>query len=105
MKLSDLPGMKGKWIKKEELESPTTYTIKSIGVEDVGPEEDRASKTVIYFEEEEERGWLPNKTCLVILGQKLGGDTDTWTGQKVTLYHDKNVRFSGKRVGGIMVQD
>ncbi len=101
MKLSDLPGMKGKWIKKEELDQPLRVKIVSVKVEEVG--EEKEPKAVVMFDND--RGWIPNKTCLITAGAFLGDDTDTWAGKVIELYRDENVRYAGKKVGGIAVRE
>jgi hypothetical protein len=52
---------------------------------------------------EEDRGLTLNKSryedATNIFGDK---NTDSWLGKKITLAYDPNIKFGGKRVGGIV---
>lgn len=43
-----------------------------------------------------------NRRALV---RMFGANTQTWRGQTIYLYHDPDVRFGGKAVGGIRIKD
>lgn len=83
-------------------EAPRTLTIKIVADEEVGPEDRREKKPVMRFEEDD-RGLTMNKTryedATTFFGSK---DTDVWIGKKITLAYDPNIKFGGKRVGGIV---
>ena len=46
-----------------------------------------------------------NSTNGEAIAEIAGGDTEEeWAGTQIILYHDPNVSFAGKRVGGIRVR-
>jgi hypothetical protein len=78
------------------------YTIQDAVKENVAPEDKpEEQKWVVYFHETE-TGVVLNSTRLGQLTEIFGSnDSDDWKGQKVTLYCDPDIRFGGKKVGGV----
>lgn len=92
------PYLKAKDIQKK---GPFEYTISAVKAETVGRGEDAEEKLVLYFKETKQ-GLVLNKTNLGILTELFDSDdSDDFIGKKVAVTHDPNVRYGGKRVGGV----
>lgn len=92
------------YLKHEDLNGRhVAVTIERVVVETVGQGEDKETKPVLYFRNGS-KGMTLNKTNAETITELLGTDeTDEWIGKRVVLYHDKNVMFGGKKVGGIRI--
>ena len=95
---------KSKWLKKEDIaqldEDQRRTTVEAIVEEQVGD----GSKPVAYFKGID-KGWAINMTGLEALSEIAGSeDTEDFIGAYVELYVDPDVRYSGKRVGGIKLK-
>lgn len=100
--MPDFSNKFGAFLKADDVkEASRTLTIKSVAEEEVGPEDRREPKIVMRFTEDD-RGLTLNKTryedATALFGSK---NTDAWIGKQITLAYDPNVKFGGKRVGGI----
>lgn len=94
-----------KFLKKEDCNPPLLLTIKETTEENVAkegaPEELR---WCLHFLEVD-KPMVLNSTNGQIIAHFTGKDnTDDWAGTKVVLYHDPNVSFGGKLIGGIRVR-
>lgn len=94
-----------KFLKKEDCNPPILVTIDGCSEENVAkegaPEE---MKWCLHFRETD-KPMVLNSTNGQIIAQITGNDdTDNWTGWKIVLYHDLNVSFGGKLIGGIRVR-
>lgn len=47
---------------------------------------------------------LNKSNCQSLIELFASDDSDTWVGKSFELYHDPNVSFGGKRVGGLRVR-
>ncbi|MEP6388496.1 MAG: hypothetical protein ABJ056_01120 [Halioglobus sp.] len=90
----------GKFKKAADYPTPVTETIKVVYKELVGQERDE--KLVCYFEGEDQRGLVLNKTNAMSMAGMYGDDTDEWKGKKVDLYATQ-VPFGTKIVDSIRV--
>lgn len=52
----------------------------------------------------EAKVWRPPLTVLRIIMAAWGDESDVWVGRRVLLFHDPEVAYGGKRVGGIRIQ-
>lgn len=82
-------------------------TIASVEIEEIG--QDKEEKPVLYFEELE-LGMVLNKTNITRLEEMSiarGGtrDSDDWIGMRVQMYHDPEIAYAGKRVGGLRFRE
>jgi hypothetical protein len=94
-----------KFLRKEDCGPGILVTVESVHQENVAkegaPEE---MKWVMKFTEYE-KPLVLNSTNGQIIAQITGSDdSDGWTGAKLVLYHDPNVSFGGKLIGGIRVR-
>jgi hypothetical protein len=97
--------MAGKYLKKEDCDPPTLVTIDRFEEENVAREDQpQDMKWVMYFKDNE-KGLVMNSTNLQLAAIAFGTqETDEWIGRSLVLYHDPNVSFGGKLVGGIRVR-
>lgn len=95
---------KGNYLKQADLGGKRiAVTIDRVAVEDVGGDNGKEEKPVLYFRGHE-RGLVLNRTNADEITAIVGDpETDRWAGAKVVLYVDPNVKYAGKRVGGIRV--
>lgn len=95
---------KSKWLKKEDVaeldEGQRLTTVEAILEEQVGDD----IKPVIYFKGIE-KAWAANMTGLEALAEMSGSqDTEDFVGIRIEIYVDPDVRYGGKRVGGIKLR-
>lgn len=97
--------MAGKYIKKEDCEPPVLATIERFEQENVARDDQPEDmKWVMYFSDNE-KGLVMNSTNLQLAAIAFGTqETDEWIGRQLVLYHDPNVSFGGKLVGGVRVR-
>jgi hypothetical protein len=97
--------MAGKYLKKEDCDPPMLVTIDRFEEENVAREDQPTDmKWVMYFKDNE-KGLVMNSTNLQLAAIAFGTqETDEWIGRSLVLYHDPNVSFGGKLVGGIRVR-
>ncbi len=100
-KVSDM--ITSKYLRKEDFEDEAICTIKGVKLEDLGKDEAKEERWILYFREQQ-KGMVLNVTTIRVLEQAFGGDTDQWIGNKVMVYVDPNVSFGGKVVGGLRLR-
>lgn len=91
-----------KFIQKSDVERGALVTIAKITEEDVSMEDQPEKiKYVISFQEDF-KPWVPGIESLEDISHIAGtGDVDFWPGTLLVLLVDPDVRFGGKKVGGI----
>jgi hypothetical protein len=98
MKLDDM--YPSRWLKATDVARPVLATIKSIGVEDIGDDE---QKPVMHF-----AGTLKplivNRTNALTISQLYGEDTAGWLGKPIVLFSAK-VQFQSRLVDAIRVRE
>lgn len=94
-----------KFLKYQDLDGQDwVFTIASYKKEDLGKDEKKEKKWVLYFQEME-KGFALNATNGKIISKVLGTDEmDEWVGQKITLYEKDDIEFAGETVSGIRVR-
>jgi len=96
--------MSGKFLSKEDVETPILVTITEVRQDDVSMENEPSKmKWTMGFKENDKRLVL-NNTNISLLGGFLGDDTDQWHNRQIVLFNDPTVMFGGKAVGGIRVR-
>jgi hypothetical protein len=91
----------GKFMVKEDFETPRVLTVKGVRFEDVQNEE----QPVCYFDDET-KGLVLNKTNWEILEHISGEpDSDNWKGTVVEAWVDPTVSYGGKRTGGTRLRE
>ena len=91
-----------KFIQKSDVERGALVTIDKITEENVAPEyQAEERKYVIHFKEDY-KPWAPGIEVLEIIREIAGtGNVDDWSGTKLVLFVDPDVKFGRKKVGGI----
>ena len=91
-----------KYLRKEDCKAGVLLTIESVGQENLAKDGEREDlHWCVYFEE------TPKPLVLnAINGQLIAlitgsEESDDWIGHQVVLYHDPNVSYAGKLIGGI----
>lgn len=100
--MPDLSSFFAKFLKAEDLkEGPRTLTIKNVDRQEVGKDDKKEMKLVMSFVEDDRGVTLGSDRyaqATEIFGSK---NTDIWLNKKIQLVFDPNVKYAGKRVGGI----
>lgn len=100
MDIDKLAPANSKYLKKEQFETPTVLTIRSVAVEVMT---DGQTKAILYFQELP-KGIVLNATKKALLKTSFGGEVDGWVGRKVRLSLDPNVMMGTQMVGGIKLE-
>jgi hypothetical protein len=94
-----------KFLKKEDCEPAILVTITGCHEENVAKQGAEPEMKWCLTFEEHTKPFVLNSTNAQIIAKFTGeDDTDNWIGQKVVLYHDPNISFGNKIVGGIRVR-
>lgn len=97
--------LESKFLKKEDVDPPVLATIAGIKRVNVAKEGAEPEMKWSATFEQLDKPLVLNSTNLQIIASVCGSDdSDEWTGHKIVLYHDPNVSFGGKLVGGIRVR-
>lgn len=101
MKVKDM--IESKYLRKEDFDEDMICTIKGLKLEDLGKDEKKEERWIIYFREQQ-KGMVLNVTSIRVLESAFGDESDVWVGKKVTVYVDPNVSFQGRVVGGLRLR-
>ena len=106
VKLKDVTKVQNRrFLKKADLSKELRLTIGEVLEEDVALE-DAAEKLrfVVYFLEIEKDLILKWNLAKAIESVTGSSDMDSWAGQHIVVYHDPDVCYQGRKVGGIRVR-
>ena len=96
------------WLASEDLlgKDPVEVVIKSVHRHrDVEFEAGRTEQVVYSLEfEKASKQLVLNSTNRKTLVAKFGANVKDWSGKKITLYVDTNVRMMGKKVCGVRIK-
>jgi len=93
-----------KFLGKHDCDPEITLTIDRVALEQVSSPEGAEEKYVVHFAGPE-KPWVLNWSNAQTLAQQFGeDDMGQWAGGQVTLYHEPNISFGTKLVGGIRVR-
>lgn len=102
-RISDL--FQSKYLKVADLQQgqalPINVRISHIAQEDVGTDDKREIKPILYFRGKD-RGLVLNKTNALELAQLLGDDTDAWTDRVVGLTIERTT-YKGQPTQGLRI--
>jgi len=93
-----------KWLRKEDVLQPIRATIARVTMTDVGTDEEPQQKPAMWFNE----GVAPmtiNSGNWDTLEGLYGDDSDLWLGKVIEIYVDPDVKYAGRRVGGIRLRE
>ena len=101
-KLSEM--LPSRFLKKDDVPQPMLLTIGDLEQVNVAPQGQPEEKKWTMSFPELDKPLVLNSTNMHVIGQIYGDDTDGWLGQKIVIYHDPNVSFGGKLVGGLRLR-
>ena len=79
-----------------------TLTIKGCQLENVAPEDKPEEKKWVVYFNETDSGVVLNSSRLEQLVNVFGtNESEQWYGKKVMVYCDPNIKFGGKKIGGV----
>ena len=90
------------YLKSGDLEGDLTLTIRAVETKSIGQGEQAELKPIVYFEEQE-KGFVLNKTNALTISGMYGPETDNWTGKPITLFPTQ-VDFQGKSTLALRVR-
>ena len=96
---------KSNFITKSDVQSPILVTIRKFDEYNVAKEGVEPDMRWALIFDEIEKPFILNVTNGEIIKHITGtGNIDDWPGTKIVLYHEPNIMFGGKMVGGIRVR-
>lgn len=99
--MPDMSAEFNRFFRKEDLTGPLPLTIAGVEKIQVGKGDDAEDKWTVFFEEDQ-RGVTLNKSRQEQLTEITGSTfSEKWIGKRVHLVVDPNVKFGGKKVGGL----
>lgn len=105
MKASSVKG--GNFIKADDIKTsgPQKFHIAEVGIAEFDPKEGKTKKERrLELTFADDRKFTLNSGNTDVLIEAYGDETDEWTGKVVVLYHDPNVKYAGRKVGGVKVK-
>lgn len=94
-----------KYLKKEDVGQGMLLTIKGFTQENVAGDNDEPDEKYVLHFDEDVKACVINWTNIQLCAKATGSDNpNEWTGKKIVLYHDPNVSFGGKLMGGIRIR-
>ena len=94
-----------RFLKKADLSKELRLTIREVLEEDVALEgAPEKLRFVLYFEEIEKALILKWNIAKAIEAITDSRDMDAWPGHKIIVYHDPDVLYEGRSVGGLRVK-
>jgi hypothetical protein len=91
-----------RFLKKEDCAAGVLMTIRNVEQINIAKEGAPEELKWCAILEETDKPMVLNSTNNQIIAKVCGSEnTDDWTGHKIVLFHDPNVSFAGKLIGGI----
>lgn len=95
-----------KFLKKSDLgdDEQAVYTIAGVSEENVGNDDKPDVKWVLLFKDQSKPmvlNWTNMQLAAMIFGSR---ETDSWTGKRITVWHDPSVQFKGEMKGGLRLR-
>lgn len=91
-----------RYLKAADVDGELTLTISGVEIGEVGQDENRESKPIVYFAEVE-KGLVLNRTNASAISALFGSETDEWQGKRIALFVE-NVAYQGKQTPAIRVR-
>jgi hypothetical protein len=85
-------------------EKPLLLTMTKLHKENVAMEGAEPDNKWCLGFVEVEKPMVLNATNIQLIGAIHGPETDNWPGKKIVLYHDPNISYGGKLIGGLRVR-
>ena len=90
--------------KDDLLEGPLRMRINAVEMEPVSTGDDKKEDKAVMSFLDGSKKLVLNMTNGLVLKDAYGLQTEAWHGKPIELYHDPNIMFGGKRVGGTRVR-
>ena len=101
MKMND--AFPGNYLAKDDVAEGVEVCIDRVEVEELNtPDGSSQTKPVLHLHDS--KPLVLNKENWQTIADLYGDESDDWAGHWVELYVEANVRFGGKRVGGIRIR-
>lgn len=91
------------FLKKDDVTRPLILTIDHVEMEEINNDGGKESKAVAHFQGDH-KPMVLNSGNWDTLEEEYGDDSDDWAGCKCEIYVDPDVRYGGKKVGGLRVR-
>ena len=85
-------------------EKPLLLTMTKLHMENVAMEGAEPDKKWCLSFVEADKPMVLNATNIQLIGSIHGPETDNWAGKKIVLYHDPNISYGGKLIGGLRIR-
>ena len=92
-----------KYMSKDDVKVPVVATVADVRPEVLKSDNGDEQKPVMYFSGDHKPMILNNANWMTV-EDMYGDDSDSWVGHVVELYHEPNIMFGNKRVGGIRIR-
>jgi len=93
------------YLKKEDFPKPETLTIDEVREEEVTPLGGKPKLKLVVSFDGIDKGLVLNQANGDALFEMTGQDDPAkWVGRRIEVYHDPQVTYAGKRVGGIRLR-
>jgi hypothetical protein len=94
-----------RFLKKEDCDPPLTVTVDHVEQQNVAELGEALEYKFCLFFRNVSKPMVLNSTNGQLIAKALGSkNSDDWVGKEIELFHDRNVTFGGKLVGGIRVR-
>ena len=101
-KLSEM--LPSRFLKKDDVPQPMLVTMNDLEQVNVAPDGKPAENKWTLSFGELDKPLVLNSTNMNAIAAVYGDDSDGWLGKQIVLYHDPNVSFGGKLVGGLRLR-
>jgi hypothetical protein len=93
---------KSRYLSKDEAGDGLTVTIDVVRKENVAPNGEKPEERCVLHFKDGIKPFILNSTNAKRIAKALGTEeSNEWRGKEIELYHDPNVEFGGKLIGGI----
>jgi len=103
MNISEL--RESKYLKKEDFPQPMLLTMADVKRVNVAMEGQKADMQFALYFEELEKPMILKTTNGELIAKITGSrESDDWIGKQIVLYHEPNISYQGRVMGGIRVR-
>jgi hypothetical protein len=101
MKTSEM--FQSKYLKQADVPSPIVATMAGVEMQDVGQDDKKETKAVLSFQGRI-KPMVLNVENGTTLEELYGDDSDNWVGKQIEIYVNPDVKYGGKKVGGLRLR-
>jgi len=92
------------YLSKDDVQTPRVGIIDKVDMATLKSEHGEEEKPVMHFRGGNLKPMILNNTTWLACEAAYGDDSDLWRGKPVEVYHDPNVMFGAKKVGGVRLR-